>query len=68
MKQPDSGISRLRVDAAGWQRYQAALLLCRVGLAEVFPAAWFRKAVSLSLGDLVLLDAGLYSPAPTRQP
>ena len=31
-------------------------------------AAWFRAAVNLSLGALVLLDAGLYSPASSRYP
>ena len=51
-----------------WQWYQAARLLCGLGLAGLFTPAWFRAAVSLSLGALVLLDAGLYSPASSRQP
>ena len=51
-----------------WRWYQAARLLCGLGLAGLFKPAWFRPAVSLSLGALVLLDAGLYSLASSRQP
>ena len=40
----------------------------RTGPCRLFKLAWFRAAVNLSLGALVLLEAGLYSPASSRYP
>ena len=59
---------RLRILFLELAMVQAARLLCGLGLPGLFTPAWFRAAVSLSLGALVLLDAGLYSPASSRQP
>src|SRR6266436_1122603 len=40
----------------------------RTGPCRLFKLAWFRAAVNLSLGALVLLEAGLYNPASSRYP
>ena len=50
---PNFRLASLRTDAFRWGKLNGA---------------WFRAAVSLGLGALVLLDAGLYSRASSRQP